>query len=327
MNIPLDEKLTDLRSQITERMQLVLTRRQPLSLYEPMHYAAAVGGKLLRPVLLLLACEATGGRSEEALDAAVALELVHDFTLVHDDIMDHDDFRRGRQTVHKHWDENVAILAGDGLLVTAYLTLGQLNSPRMQQVWQCFSQGIMEICEGQALDKEFEERSSVSLAEYFGMIEKKTARLFSVACEIGALLGQANDTQVKAMRQYGIMLGRAFQIQDDLLDITAELKVLGKDIGSDLAAHKKTFLTVYTGQHAGKRNLHRLSQIANKRPIDTAELREVIQIFQDCGTFAAARQEVLDALQHAGDALDVLPKSAVKAYLNELLKMVEERNS
>ncbi len=292
-----------------------------------MLYAAMSGGKLLRPILLLLACEAAGGKAENALDAAVALEFVHNFTLVHDDIMDHDELRRGRPTVHKRWDENVAILAGDGLLGMAYLALSRVTSPKAPRIFKCFSQGIMEICEGQALDKEFEERQLVSLDEYFDMIDKKTARLFSAGCEVGAILGEANEEQIVAMSHYGKMLGRAFQIQDDLLDVTAEQEVLGKDIGSDLEAHKKTFLIIYTEQRADRKELERLHKIINKKTLLREDIVEVIDIFAKCGAIEAAKEEINKALQNAKDALRPHPESEAKKHLQHLLAIIEIRNS
>lgn len=320
-------KLGEFRQDISNRVQQVFTNSEPRSLYEPMRYAASSGGKLLRPVLLLLACEATGGKKEDALDAAVALEFVHNFTLVHDDIMDHDELRRGHPTVHKRWDENTAILAGDGLLVMAYLALGRIVSPKAPRVFHCFSQGIMEICEGQALDKEFEERQHVSLQEYFDMIDKKTARLFSVACEVGAILGAANEEQIAAMTEYGKMLGRAFQIQDDLLDVTAEQDVLGKDVGSDLEAHKKTFLMIYTQQCAGRNEIERLHTIINKKIILRSDIEAAIDIFTRCGTLDAAKEEINAALQKATIALGRHPESKAKKYLQHLLEIIEKRNS
>ncbi len=325
--IGFENKVGELRSEIAQRVQQFFTKTEPRSLYEPMRYAASSGGKLLRPVLLLLACEASGGKTEKALDAAAALEFVHNFTLVHDDIMDRDDLRRGRPTVHKKWDENVAILAGDGLLVMAYLALSRIISPSAPRIFKCFSQGIMEICEGQALDKEFETRAFVSLDEYFDMIDKKTARLFSTACEVGAILGGANEAQIAAMSDYGRMLGRAFQIQDDLLDVTGEQEVLGKDIGSDLKAHKKTFLMIYTEQCADSNEVERLHGIIDKKSLRREDIAMAISIFSACGAVAAAKAEINKALHNAAGVLGSHPESDAKKHLQHLLQIIESRNS
>lgn len=322
-----EARMSSLKDMVVSRMFQVVPSSQPVTLYEPIHYAIASGGKRLRPVLLLLVCEAVGGHVEDALDAAIALELVHNFTLVHDDIMDNDDLRRGKETVHKKWDRNVAILSGDALLVLAYSMLHRRAYPELPQVLDDFSRGILQVCEGQTLDKEFEARSAVSLEEYYDMIDKKTAELFSVACHVGSILGNGTEKQLAAMRIYGKKLGRAFQIQDDLLDVIAEEKVLGKDIGSDLEANKKTFLVVHALEKANEQQKKELQAILQKGQVNANDVKSVIELFKQTNTLAAARQEVDVCLREAKKALLPLADNSARQYLGELVDLVAGRNS
>lgn len=321
-----DNKISALKKQISQRIDEILVKKEPVSLYEPMRYALAAGGKQIRPVLLLLANEAVGGQTEHALNAAAAVELVHNFTLVHDDIMDNDDLRRGRETVHKHWDQNIAILSGDGLLVLAYQTLNRTTTENLQQIMTTFSKGILEVCEGQALDKEFESRDSVSIDEYFTMIEKKTAALISMSCKIGALLGTENRDYILALEKYGHLLGRAFQVQDDLLDVIADERVLGKNVGSDLQENKKTFLILHALQNAKGTNREFLKKILSEENISRQKVEQAIHLFVEMGTIDAAKSRVRYELEEARKALSILPDGPARDYLNHFLKILSNRN-
>ena len=228
--------------------QLMGKNHHPVSLYEPIRYFVALGGKRIRPILVLLTAEAVGGSAVDALESAVAIELLHNFTLVHDDIMDEDDMRRGHPTVHKRWDQGVAILAGDGLIGMAYRILTQKNHPRFYERIRIFTTAVIEVCEGQAMDKEFEEKLEVTSAEYSLMIRKKTASLIAMASQLGALSANGNSDQAEQLAIFGEKIGMAFQIQDDLLDFTSTSKLLGKPVGSDILAGKKTFVTLTANQ-------------------------------------------------------------------------------
>lgn len=195
-------------------------------------------------MIVLLACAVVGSDFRKALDPAVAVEILHNFSLIHDDIMDHDDLRRGRPTIHKKWDENVAILSGDLLAAVAFKALSHGPAARLPQMTRVFSEGFIQLCEGQALDKEFEARPSVSEREYLHMIALKTAALFRVSAQLGAIAGGAPSKLEKALTDFGHNLGMAFQIQDDWLDISAREEILGKTIGSDLIEHKKTYPSI-----------------------------------------------------------------------------------
>ena len=301
--------------------------QQPVTLFEPMRYATSAGGKKLRPILLLICCEAVGGDTRAGLEAAVSLELVHNFTLVHDDIMDNDDLRRGRETVHKHWDKNIAILVGDGLLVLAYSELARMKSDKFQQIACIFSDAILKVCEGQALDKEFEQRESISMAEYLDMIDKKTAMLFSMACQVGAMLGGGSKEQIDAMGRYGHLLGRAFQIQDDLLDLIADESILGKDIGSDLMEHKKTFLVIHALENAPAHLLPDLKGALQKKSITSQDCLDIKHKMQEIGTIKAAQDQIALTLNRALASLKIIPHNTARSFLVELLDLIAQRNS
>ncbi len=308
-------------------MRQRLVKAEPVSLYDPMRYAIESGGKRLRPVLALMACRAVGGEVESVLDAAIALELVHNFSLVHDDIMDRDDLRRGRPTVYKKWDESVAILAGDALLIEAYRALNTLPPNLLATASRHFSDSILDICEGQALDKEFESSDQIVTETYFEMIGKKTGRLFGLACEVGALLGAGEQDQQTALCLYGERLGFAFQIQDDLLDVTADEEVLGKDIGSDLQQGKKTFLFIHAWEQATPSDRALLHSLKQNAAVTPAQIREVLDLFNRTGSLKAARQEIDLAMADARNALSTLPDSEARSWLMQMIETVATRNA
>ena len=320
-------KWTKLKDTVDQRMMQLVQKERPVSLYDPLKYCLSSGGKRIRPLLLLLSAETVGGDIQNALDAAVALEMVHNFTLVHDDIMDHDDMRRGRQTVHKKWDENAAILAGDALLVVAYDTLADISPIHLQEISKHFSSSILEVCEGQALDKEFESRPDVTLDEYFEMIGKKTARLFAASCTIGAILGEGSEEQIKALQSYGELLGIAFQVQDDLLDILSEQNVLGKDRGSDFEQNKKTFLITHAEQFAEQKYLDQLQEMRKNKHLGIDHLKKIIDILHRCGTIEAAKLEIRSCLEKARTKLGVLEDNEARKFLYELSSTIEQRES
>ncbi len=300
---------------------------EPQSLYEPIRYAMAGNGKRVRPVLLLLACDALKGSIEDALPAAAAVELMHNFTLVHDDIMDHDATRRGRPTVHCKWDNEVALLAGDGLVALAYRSLLRSRSPNLSRLAQVFTDGIIELCEGQALDRDFEQRDDVTMPHYLDMIMRKTARLLAVCTEMGALAAAATEMQVKLLRQFGERLGLAFQIQDDLLDITVAEDILGKDFGSDVKRRKRTFLYVHVMTHGAASPRDRLKKFFQKSSITKSDILAVQQIFYAAGAVAAAENAVHDHLQKARHCLAQLEPAVDTAALRELVEMILKRKA
>ncbi len=225
--------------------------QEPELLYNPIEYSLAGGGKRLRPLLLLLSCEAFSGSHKAALDAAAAVEVFHNFTLLHDDIMDHSPMRRGKPSVAARWGENVAILSGDAMLITAYRLLCGTPAPMLSRVMEVFNTMAVGVCEGQQYDMDFETRQKVSVVEYMRMIELKTSVLLAGSAMIGALIGGASESDARKLYKYAIELGLAFQLQDDLLDSYGDER-LGKPIGGDILEGKKTFLMITAMSHASE---------------------------------------------------------------------------
>lgn len=217
---------------------------KPSELYEPLSYIMALGGKRMRPVLLLMACDIFGGKIESALDPAVAIEVFHNFTLVHDDLMDNAPLRRGKQTVHEKWNPNTAILSGDVMLVEAYKLMMHVDDALLKKVLTIFSSSAQGVCEGQQLDMIFERRTDVTLEEYIDMIRLKTAVLLGGALKIGAIIAGAEDVAAQKLYNFGEKIGIAFQLQDDILDVYGNPEKFGKQTGGDIIANKKTWLLI-----------------------------------------------------------------------------------
>jgi geranylgeranyl diphosphate synthase type II len=293
----------------------------PHTLYEPMRYTLLSGGKRVRPALAMMACDAVGGRGEEALHAGVAVEILHNFTLVHDDIMDAAEMRRGRPTVHIRWNESAAILSGDGMIAVAYQSL--LRSPRLERLRElidAMNTGILEVCEGQALDLEFQDARAISLDEYFVMIDKKTAKMLELAVKVGGIIGGGGAREIEALRRYAWALGVAFQVQDDLLDISADAAKLGKSIGGDIAEGKKTFLVVTAMQMRdclAESDRALLDEFAEQKGLPLERAPEMRDLFERNGILAAARAETERLTANAHAALDALPDNEGRACLHE----------
>lgn len=272
------------------------------TLYEPIRYTLDGGGKRLRPVLTLMACEAFGKSAESALDAALGIEVFHNFTLLHDDVMDRSDMRRGRPTVHARWDENTAILSGDAMLTLATEFVAKVPDTQLAEVLRAFNRGAMDVYEGQALDMDFERRDTVSLAEYMHMISLKTGALLATALRIGAIVGGADQKAADALYQYGMQLGIAFQIHDDYLDMYGDEARLGKPIGGDVQNNKQTYLLLSALEHGGVeartlREAMRMERGENKLII----FRET---YDRLGIGAKCRQATIDYCSRAIEALN-----------------------
>ena len=216
--------------------------KEPQYLYDPIIYSMSGGGKRIRPTLLMLSCEAFGGNAQDALPAAAAVEMFHNFTLLHDDIMDNASVRRGKPSVAAEWGNNVAILSGDAMMIYSYRLLSQVPAHLLPRVMEIFTTIALQVCEGQQYDMDFETRQKVSVVEYMNMIELKTSVLLAGAASIGAVLGGASDADSRKIYRYALELGLAFQLQDDLLDSYGREEELGKKIGGDILAGKKTCL-------------------------------------------------------------------------------------
>lgn len=224
--------------------------RNPKGLYAPVEYVLSLGGKRIRPVLMLMAYNLYKEEIACIYGPATAIEVYHNYTLLHDDLMDRADMRRGKSTVHKVWDDNTAILSGDAMLVLAYQFMADCPTEHLKEVMDLFSLTALEICEGQQLDMEFEHREGVAEEEYIEMIRLKTAVLLAASLKIGALLGGASAEDANRLYDFGVQLGVAFQLQDDLLDVYGDPAVFGKNIGGDILCNKKTYMLIKALEHA-----------------------------------------------------------------------------
>ena len=251
-------------NEILERINTFIDQlpyeRKPLTLYEPIRYVLSLGGKRIRPALMLLAYQLYKDQPEQILMPAVALETYHNYTLLHDDLMDNADLRRGHETVHKRWDANTAILSGDSILVLAYERMTHVPADKLAPVLTLFTETALQIGEGQQYDMEFEHRNDVSEDEYIEMIRLKTSVLLACAMKMGAILAGASDADADNLYKYGEQVGLAFQLQDDLLDVYGDSAVFGKAIGGDITSNKKTYMLINAflrADDAQRAELHR----------------------------------------------------------------------
>ncbi len=279
---------------------------EPAALYEPVRYVLGGGGKRLRPALVLLAAEVFGVETARALPAALAVEVFHNFTLVHDDIMDHAEERRGRPSVHVVWDQSTAILAGDLLMGTAYDLLAQTETDRLAEVVRAFHRMVMRLCEGQALDEQFERDGTVTVERYLDMIDRKTGALVVLALVLGGLVGSADAPALAALAEAGQAWGRAFQIQDDLLDLTADDARWGKTIGGDLVEGKKTYLLLHALERA-EGDAHTWFRRIATGGLPAGEIAEARRRMRALGVLDEARAAVLRYYDTGEAALDRLP--------------------
>lgn len=253
---------------------------EPELLYMPIIYSMSGGGKRLRPVLLLLTTEAFGGSVEEAMPAAVAVEIFHNFTLLHDDIMDNADVRRGKPSVYAKWGGNVALLSGDAMLISAYKYLAQISASVLPRVMNIFTDMALEVCEGQQYDMDFESAYTVSVEEYMQMIERKTSALLSGSAMIGATMAGASDEDIKRIYRFATELGLAFQLQDDVLDSYGDT-ALGKKIGGDILEGKKTYLMVQALSRASEQECEVLCTTHLRKDISNEEKITIIKALYD----------------------------------------------
>lgn len=304
------------RKKIDEKLIKIFKDRKPQSLYEPAAYILKEGGKRLRPLLVLFSSKAVGGKFSQVYNASLAVELLHNFTLVHDDIMDNADKRRGRLTLHKKYDLNVAILAGDGLLSIAYEYLLKDCNGNTKDVLAAFTKGLVEVCEGQSLDKNYEVKKNVSIDEYLLMIRKKTAAMIEMCCLIGAVLGGGSKNEIKAFSHFGKNIGIAFQIQDDLLDIIAEEKKFGKQVGGDLIEGKKTYLFIKALEKADGINRKKLLKVIENKGINKEQVSEYKNIYEELGILNDAKEEIINYTKQAVNSLKaVRNKNDKKLFL------------
>lgn len=258
--------------------------RRPLGLYDPVKYVLSLGGKRIRPVLMLLAYNLYKEDPETILTTALGLETYHNYTLLHDDLMDRAEVRRGHPTVHKKWDDNTAILSGDSMLVLAYQRVAQCVPEYLPQVLGLFTETALEIGEGQQYDMEFETRNDVTEAEYIEMIRLKTSVLLACALKIGAIQAGASAEDADALYKFGEQIGLAFQLQDDYLDVYGDFKVFGKRIGGDILCNKKTYMLINALLKANDAQRQELQQwIAATDYVPEEKIQAVTRLYNEIG--------------------------------------------
>ncbi len=254
--------------------------KEPVNLYEPMHYILQIGGKRLRPILTIMTCDLFKGNAKEAYDAALAIEVFHNFTLIHDDIMDSAPIRRGKETVHHKWDLNTGILSGDAMMILALQCFESYEPVIFKKLVQLFNKTGLEVCEGQQLDIDFETRNDVSIAEYIKMITYKTSVLVAAAMKMGAIIANATEKDTENIYNFGLNLGIAFQLQDDYLDTFGNSETFGKQIGGDIIENKKTFLYLKCLQVCNSKDKEKLLGLYNSNKTTTTKVEEVTELFK-----------------------------------------------
>lgn len=301
----------------------------PKELYEPISYTLDLGGKRIRPVLVLMACDLFGETPDIAINAAIGVEMFHNFTLVHDDIMDKAPIRRGKETVYKKWNTNIAILSGDTMFAKAYEYFLRLDDCHLKPVLKVFTQTGIDVCEGQQLDMNFESSEKVCIADYISMIRLKTASLTGASLKIGAIISNASEHDAKHLQDFGQNLGIAFQLKDDLLDVFGDEKKFGKKTGNDIATNKKTFLYLKAFELAkGKAHDRLLYYFVNATLDSEAKISAVKDIYTKLDLKAHTEKEMdgyyREALSHL-DAIKVNKerKTELKALADKL--MVREK--
>ncbi len=300
--------------------------REPKGLYAPIAYTMAAGGKRVRPQLAMIACGIFGGNEQEVAPAAMALEVFHNFTLLHDDVMDKAEVRRGRPTVHIQWNENTAILSGDQMMIEAYKLLAEVPAEKLHKVLRLFNKMATEICEGQQYDVDFESQEHVTIEEYLKMIRLKTSVLLATALQIGSYLAGANEAQQEALYQFGINVGLAFQIQDDILDVWGDPKTFGKAVGGDISCNKKTYVYLTAQQLADDELTEELHQwYGSVLDDNTEKIAAVKGIFEQLNVRAACEAVVEDYTQKALLILDTLPQNAATEQLRQLANKLNTR--
>ena len=306
-------------------LETFTVKKTPSSLYNPINYVLTLGGKRLRPVLTLITTEIFDANYENALDAALSIEVFHNFSLVHDDIMDDAPLRRGKKTVHEKWDVNTGILSGDAMLIMAYQLFESYEPKIFQALAKLFSKTALEVCEGQQYDIDFETCDNVSIADYLKMIEYKTAVLVGAAMKMGAIVANTSEANQNAIYEFGKNLGIAFQLQDDYLDVFGNPDTFGKQVGGDIIENKKTYLYLKAIEFSSvedKKQLEHLYSIHTKDNID--KIDTVKQFFLSSGSADATKEAIVFYTNKAFDILDDLSveidkKNILRAFGEQLM--------
>ncbi len=321
-----EDRVSALQTRIDDALPALVEGRTPASLYDAVEHVLRAGGKRIRPVLLLLVAESYGTSVDRALPAALAVELFHNFTLVHDDLMDDDKERRGRPTVHVQWDAGTAVLAGDLMMGRSYDLLGQVEGADDEALYSVYHPMVEHLCAGQALDASFEDEETVSVEAYLDMIDRKTGALLSAAFELGGVIGGASPSEREHLRTAGQLVGRAFQIQDDLLDLTANDEAWGRGIGGDLVRGKKTFLTLRALERADGAEYDWFARLVTRGGLPRGDVSEARERMAALGVFDEAREFVSSYTEQAHEQLRHLPDAPAAETLHWLLDRMEARD-
>lgn len=316
---------TEILKLINQYLEQLPYDRRPQSLYEPIQYVLSLGGKRIRPVLMLLSYELFRENSEAILPQACALETYHNYTLLHDDLMDNADVRRGKATVHRRWDANTAILSGDSMLVLAYQRMAQCSAEKLPQVMSLFTETALEIGEGQQYDMDFEHRNDVREEEYIEMIRLKTSVLLACATKMGALLADADERDAELLYKFGEKFGLAFQLQDDFLDVYGDPAIFGKAIGGDIVSNKKTFMLINALNRADAQQRAELIHWIEATDFDRQEkVAALTRLYNIIGVDRLAQDRIAHYFDESLKYLDAVGvpeerKTALRAYANEMM--------
>lgn len=316
-------------AQSAERIEKYLREinlpQEPANLYEPLRYFLALGGKRLRPVSTILSGSLFNATEEDLLPVATAIELFHNFTLLHDDIMDEAPLRRGKETVHQKWNTNIAILSGDVLFVRAYEELLKCDPKHLPELLHLFNKTAIEVCEGQQMDMDFETRDIVSIEEYIEMIRLKTSVLLGCAMSMGGIVGGANEKQKQFLYDIGMNLGIGFQIQDDILDLYGDAEKVGKQVGGDVMANKKTFLSISARNQANEQQLSKLDELQEYYNA-LAKVEITKQIFNDLGIQQQSVEVMNQFFSKAEESIEKLAETCDISKLTAFVKVIQNRS-
>jgi len=306
------------RNEFVSYLEQKTNTKEPINLYQPISYILGLGGKRLRPVLTLLTTEVFGAEFPKAMDAALAIEIFHNFSLVHDDIMDEAPLRRGKQAVHEKWDLNTGILSGDAMLIMAYQLFENYQNDIFRELAQLFSKTALKVCEGQQYDIDFESRDDVTIPDYLKMIEYKTAVLVGAAMKMGGIVAQASIHDQDGIYDFGKYLGIAFQLQDDYLDAFGDPRTFGKQVGGDIIENKKTILYLSAMQLGNSEQRRGLFDLYSIQPQDSKDkINAVKDIFLSTGS---AKQTKLETQKYTQKAFEVLDGLQISKDKKELLR-------
>jgi len=291
--------------------------KEPANLYEPIHYILQIGGKRLRPVLTLMTCDLFNGNLKQAYDAALGIEIFHNFTLVHDDIMDSAPIRRGKETVHKKWDVNTGILSGDAMMIVAYQCFENYEPIVFKKLLKLFSKTALEVCEGQQLDIDFETRDDVTIEAYLQMITYKTSVLVAAAMKMGAIIAEVDAIEGELIYDFGLNIGIAFQLQDDYLDTFGDEAQFGKQIGGDISENKKTFLYLKAMEVCEMKDKEKLRTLYKSTANNAHKINEVTQIFKKNNI---SEITILEIESYTNKAFEILDKLSISDEKKAILK-------